>query len=206
MDKMIFFGKTVEEAVERGLQEMKVTKEKVVIKVLEEPVKGLFGILGSKPAKVELERIVDPIEEGKNFLMNVIEKMGMKVDIEVFHRKEAVYFNLVGDRLGVLIGHHGQTLDALQYLVNAVAGRYAKGKERIILDAENYRAKRKESLEELAERVARKVLKTKESVKLEPMNANERRIIHTHLQNEPHILTVSEGEEPYRSVVIHYKE
>lgn len=206
MDKMIFFGKTVEEAIERGLQEMKVTKEKVTVKVLEEPVKGLFGILGSKPAKVELERIVDPIEEGKRFLLNVLKQMGFEVDIEVLHRKEAVYFNLIGDRMGILIGHHGQTLDALQYLVNAVAGRYAKGKERIILDAENYRAKRKESLEELAVRVARRVLRTKESVKLEPMNANERRIIHTRLQNEPHIFTVSEGEEPHRSVVIRYKE
>lgn len=206
MGNRIFFGKSVEEAIERGLKEMGISREEAVVHVLEEPTKGLFGFLGSKPAKIEMGEKIDPFGKAKEFLLSVLAKMGVKADVETVKQKEGVLFNVVGERLGMIIGHHGQTLDALQNLVNAVAGRYGRGRERIILDAENYREKRKESLEELADRVVRQVLKTKESVKLEPMSANDRRIIHTHLQSKAHIKTQSEGEEPHRSIIVRYRE
>lgn len=204
--KRIYFGKTVDEAIEKGLKELGITREEAEIQILEEPSKGLFGLIGSKPAKVEIEVKVDPVKEATNFLSLILAQMGITASIQVNHRKEGIYFNISGKNLGTIIGYHGQTLDALQNLVNAVAGRYGKGRERIILDAENYREKRSKSLEELADRVVRQVLRTKQSVKLEPMSANERRIIHTHLQHRAHIVTESEGEEPHRSVVIKYKD
>lgn len=205
MRKVTVSGKTVEEAVSLALKQLGTTKDRVTIKILEEPSKGLFGLIGSKPAKVEVEKKIDPIEEGQLFLKDIMDQMGVQAQIEIFKRDEAVYFNLVGKDLGILIGRRGQTLDSLQYLVNAVVNRYTDHYLRIILDAERYREKRKEALEELAVRLARKVAKTKQSIKLEPMSALERKIIHTRLQGDRFVETHSEGEEPYRYLVISYR-
>lgn len=205
MRKVTVSAKTVDEAISKALHELQTTKDRVEIKIIEEPAKGLFGIIGSKPAVVEVEEKIDPLEEGKKFLHAIMEKMGVKGHIEVFHREEGITFNLLGNGIGIMIGHHGQTLDALQYLVNAVINRFTEEYTRIQLDAENYRSKRKTTLEELAERLARKAARTKQVVKLEPMTALERKIIHTHLQDDPYVETYSEGTEPRRYIVIAYK-
>ncbi len=205
MRKVTVSAKTVDEAISKALHELQTTKDRVEIKVIEEPAKGLFGIIGSKPAVVEVEEKIDPLEEGKKFLHSIMEKMGVKGYVEVFHREDGITFNLLGNGIGILIGHHGQTLDALQYLVNAVINRFTEEYTRILLDAENYRSKRKATLEELADRLARKAARTKQIVKLEPMSALERKIIHTHLQEDPYVETYSEGSEPRRYIVIAYK-
>lgn len=205
MKKVTAFAKTVEEAVAKALNQLQATKDQVHIRIIEEPAKGLFGIIGSKPAVVEVEMKIDPIEEGKKFLMAVMEQMGVEGFIEVFKREEGVTLNIMGTDVGVLIGHHGQTLDAIQNLVNAVVNKYTEQYIRVFVDAENYRQKRTYALEQLAERLARKVARTKQNIKLEPMNAHERKIIHTYLQNDPYVETYSEGEEPRRYLVIAYK-
>lgn len=202
MRKVTVSAKTVDEAISKALQQLETTKDKVKVTILEEPTKGLFGLIGTRPALIEVEKVIDPIEEAKKFLQDVTKNMDVDVKIEVFKREDAVLFNLVGKGLGLLIGHHGQTLDALQYLVNTVANRYAEGHIRIVLDAEQYRDKRKAALEELADRLARKVARTRQAIKLEPMSALERKIIHTHLQDDPYVDTYSEGEEPNRCIVI----
>lgn len=205
MKKVTAFAKTVEEAVAKALHQLQATREQVHIRIIEEPSKGLFGIIGSKPAVVEVEMKVDPIEEGKKFLKSVMIQMGVDGFIEVFKREEGITLNIVGNDVGVLIGHHGQTLDALQNLVNAVVNKYTEQYTRVYVDAENYRQKRIAALEQLAERLARKVARTKQNIKLEPMTAHERKIIHTYLQNDPYVETYSEGEEPRRYLVIAYK-
>lgn len=213
MRKVTVSAKTVDEAISKALEQLGTTQDKVIVTVVEEATKGLFGLIGVKPAVVTVELMdepkapveeisVDPIEEGKKFLQDVMEQMGVKGFIEVFNREDTITFNLMGSGIGIMIGHHGQTLDALQYLVNAVVNRYTKDYTRIIVDAENYREKRRATLEELAERMARKATRTKQLVKLEPMNAHERKIIHTHLQDDPYVETYSEGEEPRRYLVI----
>lgn len=146
-------------------------------------------------------------EDGKKFLLDVFDKMGMKVNIEYSYNEEdnSLEMNLSGDEMGVLIGKRGQTLDSLQYLTSLVVNRSGEHYIRVKLDTENYRERRKETLEALAKNIAYKVRRTKRSVSLEPMNPYERRIIHSALQSDNFVMTKSEGEEPYRHVVVFYK-
>ncbi|MBR6322933.1 MAG: protein jag [Lachnospiraceae bacterium] len=146
-------------------------------------------------------------EEGKQFLLDVFEKMDLKVSIDYSYNEEdnALEMNLVGDEMGVLIGKRGQTLDSLQYLTSLVVNRSGEHYIRVKLDTENYRERRKETLESLAKNIAYKVKRTRRSVSLEPMNPYERRIIHSALQSDNFVMTRSEGEEPYRHVVVFYK-
>lgn len=164
-------GKTVEEAVQHGLKQWNVPEERVKVRVIEEPVKGLFGIIGSREAVVELELIPDALEEARRFLSDVLQEMGLNVDIELQKVKDDyTLLNMNGSDLGIVIGRRGQTLDALQYLVNVVANRHADKHVRIVLDAEDFRKRRKETLENLALRLARKVVRTGREVVLEPMS------------------------------------
>ncbi|WP_216831627.1 RNA-binding cell elongation regulator Jag/EloR [Alkalihalobacterium elongatum] len=202
MKKVTASGKTVEEAIEKALVELNTTREEVEVQVIEQPQKGLFGLFGGKPALVEVEKKPDSIEEAMNFLNVLFEKMGVQVDIVVKPENRETVFDLQGEHIGTLIGRRGQTLDSLQYLVNLVANRNSDGYLRIRLDAENYRERRKQSLEQLADRLANKAIQTKKTVKLEPMQAHERKIIHTALQNINGIATHSEGQEPKRYIVI----
>ncbi|WP_342668072.1 RNA-binding cell elongation regulator Jag/EloR [Vulcanibacillus modesticaldus] len=206
MEKVIATGKTVEEAVNSALEKLGTTKENVEVIVIQQPGKRLFGLMGKKDAVVQVEiiqREVNPINEAKKFLSDVFQSINLSVQIEQLNQKEHILFNLVGRDLGVLIGRRGQTLDSLQYLVNVVANKYTKdSKVRIILDAENYRSRRKQTLERLANRLAEKVVRTGRDVVLEPMTPLERKIIHTKLQNHPRVQTYSQGEEPYRKIVI----
>ncbi|WP_078556397.1 RNA-binding cell elongation regulator Jag/EloR [Bacillus alkalicellulosilyticus] len=202
MKKITASGKTIDEAVDKALVELQTTRERVDIRVIEEPQKGFLGFIGSKPALVELEVKPDPIEEAIRFLQELILKM--KVEATVVKKEEngMLIFDLEGSNLGSVIGKRGQTLDALQYLVNLVANRYSEQYIRIQLDAEDYRNRRKASLIQLAERLAKKARMSKGEVKLEPMQAHERKIIHSTLQHIKGIKTYSEGQEPRRRVVI----
>lgn len=212
MEKVLATGKSVEEAVQSALEQLGTTEDKVEIKVIEKPSKKLFGLMGTKEAVVEVERIVDiskdadPTIEAKNFLDNVFQSMDVPVQIEQFNQQDQVTLNLVGKDLGILIGRRGQTLDALQYLTNIVANKTNSDKrKRIVLDAENYRYRRKTTLEDLAEKLANKAYRTEKDVVLEPMTPLERKIIHTQLQDHPDVETYSIGEEPNRKVVIRKK-
>lgn len=219
-------GKTVEEAVALALKELQVTEHDVTVEVLEQPKSGFLGLIGARPAKVavtliekeepaEEETITveteedapvigeDPIVVGKAFLMDVFAKMNLTVAIEVEEKEEIVLFDLKGNDLGILIGRHGQTLDALQYLTNLAANKNAgEGRKRIVLDVEEYRKRREETLVRLAHRLANKVKRRNQRIVLEPMSRHERKIIHMALQDDPQIATYSEGEEPYRKIVI----
>ena len=222
-------GKTVEEAVASALKELQVTENDVTVEVLEQPKSGFLGLIGGRPAKVavtlikkeepkEEETITveteealpvvgeDPIAVGKAFLMDVFAKMNLTVAIEAEEKEEVVLFDLKGNDLGILIGRHGQTLDALQYLTNLAANKHAgEGRIRIVLDVEDYRKRREETLVRLAQRLANKVKRRNQRIVLEPMSRHERKIIHMALQDDPQIATYSEGEEPYRKIVIAVK-
>jgi spoIIIJ-associated protein len=205
MKKIVVTGKTVEAAVKTGLFQWKVSEDRVKIHVLEQPSKGFFGLIGAKEAKVELELVPDAIEEAVHFLQEIFRTMHLTITIDLHKDKEGASLNMTGSELGILIGKRGQTLDALQYLVNIVANRHSSSHLRIILDAENFRDRRKKTLEELASRLASRVIKTKKEVILEPMNAQERKIIHFELQDHAVVKTYSKGEEPNRRVVIALK-
>jgi spoIIIJ-associated protein len=203
MDSIERMGKTVEEAVSEVLKELGTTKDKVEIEVLEEGSKGFFGLFGSKMAKIRVTKKIDPIGSAKNFLQEIFRTMNMEVMIDVSLKDQKhMLIQLSGKDMGVLIGKRGQTLDSLQYLVNLVVNRGEASYISVTLDTENYRQRRKETLESLAFNLAKKAKQTKKSVVLEPMNPYERRIIHAALQNDRFVKTHSEGEEPYRNVVI----
>lgn len=222
-------GKTVEEAVASALKELQVTEDRVTIEVLEQPKSGLFGLIGVRLAKVAVTLIEkeepviteEPVvaEEaaetaviadqegsiavGKAFLMDVFAKMNLAVTIDQVDKEDIVLFDLKGNDLGILIGRHGQTLDALQYLTNLAANKNVdEGRVRIVLDVEDYRKRREETLVRLAQRLANKVKRRNQRIVLEPMSRHERKIIHMALQDDPQIATYSEGEEPYRKIVI----
>ncbi|WP_426450404.1 RNA-binding cell elongation regulator Jag/EloR [Paenibacillus sp. S-38] len=203
MKKIVVTGKTIEEAVASGLRQLGVPEDRVSSTVLEHPSKGLFGLIGVKEAKVELEVLPDPIEEAESFLQEVMEAMELPgVRIERKLTKEGTELHLFGGELGMLIGRRGQTLDALQYLVNIVANRYADHHVRIVLDAEQFRERRKQTLRGLADRLAERVIRTKKEVVLEPMSPQERKVIHSQLQQHAKVRTFSRGDEPNRRVVI----
>lgn len=206
MKKIVASGKTIDDAVRNGLAKWQVTDERVKFVVLEQPSKGLFGLIGVKEAKVELELIPDPLEEAEQFLLDVAKTMGMSVSIERKLTKEGALLSVSGGGdLGMMIGRRGGTLDALQYLVNIVANRYATSHLRIVLDAEDFRERRRKTLEELSDRLAGRVIRTRKEVVLEPMTSHERKVIHSQLQNHPKVKTFSKGDEPNRRVVIALK-
>lgn len=194
--------KTVAEAISSALQELNTTRDRVEVEVLEEPSKGLFGLFGSKPAKVKVTLKEDIGEKATEFLSKVLKDMKIESKLNVNLKGKTLHIEILAKDSGILIGRRGQTLDALQYLVSLVINSGKEEYTRVILDTENYRKKREQTLIRLANKLGHKVKKVKKSVRLEPMNPYERRIIHSALQNDPKIGTKSEGEEPYRRVVI----
>ncbi len=202
MKKITVSGKTVEDAINIGLEQWKVSLDQVKVQIIEQPSKGLFGLFGAKEAKIELEMTKDPLQETIAFLDQIFQLMKMDVKIEKQDHPEFIMLNLSGSELGILIGRRGQTLDSLQYLVNIVANRHSEVHIRIVLDAENFRARRKKTLQQLALRLADRVIKTGKEVVLEPMSAMERKVIHSFLQEHPKVKTLSKGEEPNRRIVI----
>lgn len=194
-------------------------KEKTAVKeekkaAAKEPVKTAHKSESAKPeikenvSKESSENEgIDPVSSSVKFLKDTFAAMGMEVQIDAsFNEKEReLSVNMTGDDMGILIGKRGQTLDSLQYLVSLVVNKESEGYVRVKLDTENYRERRKETLETLAKNIAYKVKRTKRSVSLEPMNPYERRIIHSALQGDRYVVTRSEGEEPFRHVVISLK-
>ncbi len=268
-------AKTIEAAVQQGLEQLGISREEAIVHVVEQPSSGLFGMFHKKMAVVDIsapeeapaetteeapaeetpvevapvenaeeaapvpveekaaaeeveapaveeaptekkpareEFVFNPeeqkqtAEEAKAFLAGVFSGMHLTVTMECMMSEERILINLHGDGLGILIGKHGQTLDALQYLTNLAAGKSFRHHYFVLLDVENYRERRKDTLEALAKRLAGKVKRTGEEVRLEPMAAGERRIIHLALQDDHAITTESEGEAPYRYVVIKLKD
>lgn len=200
-------GRTVEEAVKSALSELKLTEDKVEVEVLEEGSKGLFKLIGAKPARIRVKVKRDYIYEAKTFIRDVLNSMGIKAEIKIKEEDNVLRVNLVGPDMGIIIGYRGETLDSLQYLVSLVVNKDQEAEyKRVVLDTENYRAKREETLRRLASKTAYKVRKTGKSFRLEPMNPYERRIIHSALQNDLYVETYSEGEEPYRRVVVNLKK
>lgn len=196
-------GKTVEEAVKNALAQLGISEDRLIYEVVEKGSTGFLGF-GAKPAVIKAKKQNTVMEEGTEFLKRIFNTMNMQVTIDVSYDEEekTVSYNLTGDGMGVLIGKRGQTLDSLQYLVSLVINKNSEDYLRVKLDTENYRERRKETLENLARNIAYKVKKTRKPVSLEPMNPYERRIIHSALQSDAYVTTKSEGEEPFRHVVV----
>ena len=202
-------AKTLNEAITEACQKFGVTSDKLDYQVIEEGSAGFLGI-GSKPAIIKAAVKMEEMsveEVAENFLSDVFKAMSMNVAVEVRYQEDekTMDIELSGEEMGVLIGKRGQTLDSLQYLVSLVVNRETEDYGRVKVDTEDYRQRRKETLENLAKNIAYKVKKTRRPVSLEPMNPYERRIIHSALQNDKYISTHSEGDDPFRRVVVTYK-
>ena len=211
MEYQEFSAKTVDDAITEACQQLEVTSDRLDYEILEEGKDGLFGI-GSKPAVIKA-RVKESEKEGsvedrtRAFLNEIFAAMQIAVNMEIefddIERNLSV--DLSGDDMGILIGKRGQTLDSLQYLLSLVVNKGAEQYIRVKVDTENYRERRKKTLENLAKNVAFKVKRSKRPMSLEPMNPYERRIIHSALQNDHYVTTHSEGDEPYRYVVVTIK-
>ena len=207
MEFVEFRGKTVDDAITNALVSLGTTSDQIEYEVIEKGSNGILGF-GSKDAVIKVAKKSTPEDVVKDFLTEVFDKMNLEVEIITkFDEIEGVIdIELKGPEMGVLIGKRGQTLDSLQYLTNLAVNRKSDNYLRVKIDTEDYRRRRKETLENLAKNMAYKVKRTKRPVSLEARNPYERRIIHSALQNDQYVVTHSEGEEPYRHVVITLKK
>lgn len=198
-----FSGKNVDDVLKEALLYYNATNEQVEYEIIERESRGFLGI-NSKPARIRMKKKLTIDGSAKDFLDRVFTAMEIDAKAEVNYDKESgnVDIEIVGDNMGVLIGKRGQTLDSLQYLTSLVINKESDNYYKVKIDTENYRERRKETLENLAKNIAIKVKRIHKPVSLEPMNPYERRIIHSTLQNDKYVDTHSEGEEPYRKVVI----
>ena len=204
MEYTEFTGKTIEEALTAACEQFCATSDKVEYHVVEEGASGFLGI-GAKQAVIKARvKDSDVVSKAKSFLNDIFASMQMAVDTEATYDdvEKELSIELSGDEMGVLIGKRGQTLDSLQYLVSLVVNKCEADYIRVKVDTENYRERRKQTLENLAKNMAFKVKRSRRTVSLEPMNPYERRVIHSVLQDDKYVETHSEGEEPYRYVVI----
>lgn len=209
MEMITVTAKTVEDAITQASLQLGVSSDRIQYEVVEKGSTGVLGgLFGSKPAVIRAKKIETVDDKAVYFLNSVFDAMGLAVDVEVKMNEEEkeMDVNLTGEEMGLLIGKRGQTLDSLQYLVSLVVNKESEDYLRVKLDTENYRERRKETLETLAKNIAYKVKRTRRPVSLEPMNPYERRIIHSALQNDKYVFTKSEGEEPFRHVVIALKK
>lgn len=197
-------ARSVDEAIAAALEELGVPSDRVSVEVLDEGKTGFLGI-GARPAVVRVTLKESRRERVERFLTDLCEAMRLSVKISFDEDEEYIRVNVTGPEAGILIGHHGQTLDALQYLVNLVASKATDDGRRVLLDVEGYRKRREETLTRLATRMAERAIRSGDPVVLEPMSAQERRVIHLALQDNPKVTTGSQGEEPYRRVVIQPK-
>ncbi|MEN2766786.1 RNA-binding cell elongation regulator Jag/EloR [Ornithinibacillus xuwenensis] len=195
-------GQTVDEAVQSALEQLNTTKDQVQVTIIDEGKKGILGVFGAKRAIVKVAITKNPIQEAEKFVRDVIKNMNVDAEIDTTVEGNHVSINLSGEKIALLIGKRGQTLNALQYLVHLVVNKEGNQYHTVTVDAEGYRERRKETLENLAMRMAEKAKRIRKKVALEPMPAYERKIIHSVLQDESGISTYSDGEEPHRHVVI----
>ena len=202
-----FKAKTVEEAITAASLEFEVASEDLEYEVVDKGSSGFLG-LGSKPAVIKAKKKESFVDDIKEYLDNLFKAMDIETKVNIDYDEDASLMNidLEGPDMGILIGKRGQTLDALQYLISLFVNKKSDSYIRVKLDTENYRARRKDTLENLARNIAFKVKRSRKSFTLEPMNPYERRIIHSTLQNDKYVATRSEGEEPYRKVVVYLKK
>ena len=207
MEFVEFKGKTKDEALMQASVELGVPSTDLEYEVVSEETKGFLGI-GSKPCIIKARRKKTFIDEIREYLESLFKAMDIQTEIQIeFDETENVLsINLEGPEMGILIGKRGQTLDALQYIISLAVNKKSESYIRVKLDTENYRARRKETLENLAKNIAFKVKRSKRSFALEPMNPYERRIIHATLQNDKYVSTKREGQEPYRKVIVYLKK
>ena len=199
-----FTGKTEDDAIAIGLQELGLERDEVSVEILERHKTGFLGI-GSAPAKVRITYSVSKLEQARSFLVGLLERMGSDAVPQLEETEDGnIKVEFTGNDLGMLIGRRGETLDAIQHLTNDVINRGAEKRVRVIVDAENYRLKREDTLKRLAEKIAGKVRKYRRNVTLEPMNSYERHIIHMVLQDSPEVTTYSIGSDSNRRVVVAY--
>ena len=199
-------GKTEDEAIASALRQLEKSREEVSVEILERSKSGFLGI-GAVPAKVRVsyEYLETPAEKAEAFLKGLLERLGSDAVPEIEDRGEqGLYIRLTGEKLGMLIGRHGETLDAIQHLTGYAVNRGVSKRTHISVDAEDYWAKREESMKSLAYKVAAKVIKYRKNMTLEPMNSYERHVIHTALQDYEEVSTYSTGSEPNRRVVVAY--
>ena len=227
MDTIIAEGKTTNEAIENGLKQLKVSRDRVEVKVLEnEDKRSFFSILAPRVVKVELKLKEDSkkvVKEKKEIVLTAEEQEKAKQNVENFMKdfikelpedtkydieksSSGLNVSITSEKLGFLIGYRGETLYALQSILTAIAGKDVEQRVRVILDIEGYKEKREKTLEELAEKVAKTVIRTKKTIKLEPMKAYERKIIHSKLQGNSRVETTSVGEEPHRRIIVSLKK
>ncbi len=227
MDTIIAEGKTTNEAIENGLKQLKVSRDRVEVKVLEnEDKRSFFSILAPRVVKVELKLKEDSkkvVKEKKEIVLTAEEQEKAKQNVENFMKdfvkelpedtkydieksSSGLNVSITSEKLGFLIGYRGETLYALQSILTAIAGKGVEQRVRVILDIEGYKEKREKTLEELAEKVAKTVIRTKKPIKLEPMKAYERKIIHSKLQGNTRVETTSVGEEPHRRIIVSLKK
>jgi len=220
-------GRTVDEAVALALTELGAQAEQVTVEVLEEAKKGVLGLIGGKNAvvRVTLKEVPVPVpvavpppassaqsavgpsgetkaERVQQLLKDLCRAMSVDCEVEVRSEAEMIHADVTGTEAGILIGHHGQTLDSLQFLVNLISAKTHDDGVRVVVDVEGYRKRRDETLTRLASRLAERVQRTGEETALEPMTAQERRVIHMALADNPYVTTSSQGDEPNRRVVI----
>lgn len=207
MEFLEFKGKTKDEALMQASVELGVPSTELEYEVISEETKGFLGI-GSKPCIIKARKKKTFIDDVREYLESLFKAMDIdtEIDIEFDDTENVLSINLEGPDMGILIGKRGQTLDALQYIISLAVNKKSESYIRVKLDTENYRARRKETLENLAKNIAFKVKRSKRSFALEPMNPYERRIIHATLQNDRFVSTRSEGEEPYRKVIVYLKK
>jgi spoIIIJ-associated protein len=195
-------GKTIEQALETALEQLGLDRDGVSLEILDKPRSGFLG-LGGNPARIRVHYKVEPVDKVREFLEGLLERMNVEADISIDNSNPDICaINISGENVGSLIGRRGETMDSLQYLTSLAINRGQEDYKKIILDIENYRAKRVAALEKLAKKLAGMVLRNRKNMTLEAMNAAERRIIHATLQDYAGVTTFSTGSEPNRRVVI----
>lgn len=205
MKSVVVEGNSVEDAIQDALNRLEAQRDQVDIEVLEEGSRGFLGLIGAKSAKVRVNLKVTPESALREFLNNVIKALEMDAGFNVWFEDDYWRADFFGKDIRFIIGRRGETLNSLQLLTNLAVNKQLEDRVRVVLDAEGYRGRREETLRRLARRIADRVQRTKKDVMLEPMPPQERRIIHLELQNNQRVATRSKGREPYRKVVIFYK-
>ena len=208
MKSLIKNAKSVEEAIALALEELGATEDMVTVEVLEEGKKGFLGLNGKEASVLVTlnETEETPEERAEDFLRHILDSMELSADLNIESGEEnTISIDITGDDMGILIGRRGETLSALQYLTSLAVNRHTEEYYRIVLDTENYKKRREETLKRLAKKLAGNAVRYRRNVTMEAMSPYERRIIHSELQNDPMVTTYSTGEEPNRKVVIAYK-
>ena len=208
MDYIEVKGKTVDDAITNALIQLETTSDKIEYEVIERGSNGFLGLIGKQDAVIKVRKKSNLLDDTYEFLDKMFSAMNMEVTSKIDYNEENRTMNIdfSGDEMGILIGKRGQTLDSLQYLISLVVNKESDSYIKVKVDTEDYRERRKQTLENLAKNLSYKVKRTRRPVTLEPMNPYERRIIHSALQNDRYVETHSEGEEPYRKVVITLKK